>query len=193
MQRIQDSAGRWLAGMLLLAAGAVAQAQQGEAALMKRAGELRDAPGAAGRSIASLPALSPLTRLAERQGPWIQVRSASGATGWVHMFDVGPATGAGAPSGNAATSAMRGVSGLFSKDSATSATSTVGIRGLGAQDIANAQPDLNGMTRMEALRQNEDQARQFAAQAPLAPATVPALPVPAKPRATPSGSSTGQM
>ncbi len=46
-----------------------------------------------------------------RRGPWIEVRSAQGVTGWVHMFDVG--TTPVAQGGNFATGALRGLTGLF--------------------------------------------------------------------------------
>ncbi|MEP6791193.1 MAG: SH3 domain-containing protein [Ramlibacter sp.] len=186
-----------LAALLLAAA---AQAQQGEPALMKRAAELRETPGETARSLAPLPAQSPVTRTGERQGPWIQVKLAAGATGWVHMFDVGPATataGTSAPAGNSATGALRGITNFFNKGGpqvgATSPTSTIGIRGLGAEDLANAQPNMNGVTQMETLRQNEAQAREFASQSALAAASVPALPVPARARAAQGGPNQGQM
>jgi hypothetical protein len=193
------------AGYLLLAAllftAGTTLAQQGEPALMKRAAELREAPGEASRSLAPLAALSPVTRTGERQGPWIQVRSAGGTAGWVHMFDVGPATGSAntaAPSGNSAAGALRGITGFFNKggpqQGATSATSTIGIRGLGAEDLANAQPNMNGVTQMESLRQNEAQARRFAAESALASANVPVLPAPPRASASPqAGPNQGQM
>ena len=197
--RKSGRAGYWVLAALLLATGA-ALAQQGEPALMKRAAELRDAPGEAGRSLGPLPAQSPVTRTGERQGPWIQVRSATGIAGWVHMFDVGPAAasaGTAAPTGNSAAGALRGITGFFSKggpqQGATSPTSTIGIRGLGAEDLANAQPNMNGVTQMESLRQNEAQARGFAAESALASANVPVLPAPARARAPQAGPNQGQM
>src|SRR3954468_13689151 len=97
--------------VLLLAATAGAQ----EAAVTRRATELRETPGDTGRSLAALPAQAPVTRTAERQGPWVQVRTPAGATGWVHLFDLGPAsTAAAADSGNGVFgSALRGVGSLF--------------------------------------------------------------------------------
>ena len=59
----------------------------------------------------------------------------------------------------------------------------MGIRGLGAEDIANAQPNPAAVGRAEALRLDAGQARQFAMQASLSPQNVEPLPVPAKPRA----------
>jgi Bacterial SH3 domain len=166
-----------------------AAAQQGEPALLKRAAELRAAPADTGRSLATLPAQAPVTRLGERQGAWIQVQSAAGVAGWVHMFDVGPAglgggAGTSAPAGgNPVTSGLRGISNMLSGGSSPPprvATSTIGIRGLEAEDLARAQPNLNAVGQMERLRQGEGEARQFAADAALVAATVPALPAPAR-------------
>ena len=176
-----------VAGALALApASAMAQEQ----VLVKRPAELRDAPGGTGHALASLAVQTPVTRLGERQGPWIKVSTgpsvgnAAGTVGWLHMFDVQSAN-APAAGGNAATGALRGLTSFFNKGSAQPAaltTSTVGIRGLGAEDIANAQPNPAAVGRAEALRMDAGQARQFAMQSSLSPQSVEALPVPAKPR-----------
>jgi hypothetical protein len=179
----------WLLAFALAALLPLAAQAQDESALVKRATELREAPGDAGRSLASLPVETALTRLGDRQGPWIRVRTAAGATGWVHLFDVGPASrGAAAPSTGGAAGALRGVTSFFTKPSeqrSATATSTIGIRGLGAEDIAQAQPDAGAVTRMETLRVAEPQARQFARDASLRTAAVEPLPAP--PRAGQGG------
>lgn len=191
-------------GTALLALLATAAQAQTEPALLKRATELRDAPGEAARSLVSLPAQTPVTRLGDRQGPWVQVKTAAGGTGWVHMFDLGPASAAAstsqaAPGGNAATGALRGITGLFGRSNApptTLATSTIGIRGLSKEDLANAQPNLAAVGQLETLRQNEAQARDFAGAAALASVSVPALPVPqrvASPQGGGAPGNPGQM
>ena len=154
---------------------------------MKRATDLRDAPGDNARSLAPLPAQEPVTRMGGRQGGWIQVQTRGGVAGWVHMFDVGPA-GFGAAStstpsgGNALTGGLRGLSNMLGGGSTQQqprvATSTIGIRGLEAEDLARAQPNINAVGQMERLRQDETSARQFAAEASLAAVNVPALPSP---------------
>jgi hypothetical protein len=173
----------------LLAAFAV-HAQ--EAAVTKRATELRDAPAESGKSLASLPAQAPVTRLGERRGPWVQVRSEAGATGWVHLFDVGPATGgastqAPAAGGSGTTGALRSVTNFFNRGGSAPtggssvSTSTIGIRGLSAEDLANAQPNVQAVGQLEALRQSENDARSFAGSAALRPQEVEPLPAPARP------------
>lgn len=176
-------AGAWLALLLACALPAAAE----EAAVTRRATELREAPGGAGRSLASLPAQAPVTRLDQRQGPWVQVRTEGGATGWLHLFDVAPATAAASgDSGGVAAgvgNALRGVTGLFGRPAPQPASTAAGIRGLGAEDLAQAQPDPAAVKRMEAARQSDAEARAFASRAALRPAAVEPLPVPAAPAA----------
>lgn len=175
----------------LLAAPALAQ----EAAVTRRVVEVRDAPGDKGRSVATLPAQAAVTRTTERQGPWVQVRTASGATGWVHLFDIGPAGAAASDSGGSAIGgALRGVTGLFGGSRTTTQTgSTAGIRGLGAEDLAQAQPNTQALTQMEALRQPEADVRSFAGRSAWRPAAVEPLPEPARPAGQPATAPGQQM
>ena len=182
-----------LGGLMLAATalGAPVHAQQGDTLTLKRAAELRESPSETARSVAPLAMQSQVTRLGVRQGPWIEVRTAQGASGWVHMFDAGvPPSAQG---GNAASGALRGITNLFGKSSAapavTTSTATIGIRGLGAEDIANAQPNLDAVARAEALRQDAAHARLFGSTASLSAQLVQPLPVPPAPTraATPSG------
>ena len=184
--------GAWAAGLawaVLASVSGGAQAQ--EAAVVKRATQLRDAPAETGASVAPLEANTVVTRSNERKGAWTRVSTPQGATGWVHMFDLGPQSGAAAPGNNAATSGLRSLGGLFGGNSGatTTATSTVGIRGLGAEDIANAQPNPAAVGQAEGLRVNADQARQFASAAALQPREVPALAQPALPTSSRGGGS----
>ncbi len=159
---------------------------QSDGLMTKRPAELRQNPSESAPSLQALPAQTPLTRQTARQGPWIQVKTADGTTGWVHMFDVGTG-GATAAANNTATGALRGLTNFFNRGSgqggggATTATSTVGIRGLGAEDITNAEPNLAAVTQAEGMRMNAAQARRFAAEAPLSARAVDPLPAPTPP------------
>jgi len=174
---------------LILALASPLALAQGEAAVTQRATDLREGPADSGRSLASLPAQSPLTRLGERQGPWVRVRTDAGATGWLHLFDVGPASGTGS---KLASSALRGVTSLFAKGGPSTAitvpTSTIGVRGLSAEDLAKAQPNPAAVGQMEAFRQNESQARAFAGAAALQAVAVDPLPAPPRPATGSPGS-----
>ena len=176
---------------LVLPAAASAQA---DTVTVKRATQLRESAAESAPSLAPLPVQTALTRLGARRGPWIEVRTAQGLSGWVHLFDVG--TVPVAQGGNFATGALRGLTGLFGGGNALAppgrtATATIGIRGLEAQDIANAQPNLNAVALMEALRVDAAGAQQFANTARLSAQRVDALPVPPRPANTPSGTGAG--
>lgn len=177
----RDALAAWLAGAALALVAGAAHAQ--EAAVVKRATQLRDSPADNGASLAPLEANTVVTRSSERKGPWTKVSTPQGATGWVHMFDLGPQSGAAANSNNSAAGGLRGLGGLFggNSGSTTTATSTVGIRGLDAEDIAKAQPNPAAVGRVEGMRVNADQARQFASSASLHARDVPAMAQPALP------------
>jgi hypothetical protein len=164
---------------------------QSEALFVKRAAELRQGPADSAAVVLALPAQTAVIRLPERQGAWMRVRTEAGQTGWIHMFDLGTVA---APSslGSAATGALRGLSNFFNRGSSsgtTTPTSTVGIRGLGAEDLASAQPNLQALQQAEGQRANEAQARRFAAEAQWVARAVEPLPVPQAPApASPEGS-----
>ncbi|NNU45352.1 SH3 domain-containing protein [Ramlibacter montanisoli] len=174
-----------------------------EAAVTRRATELRDAPAETGRSIASLPAQEPLTRTSERRGPWVQVRTAGGATGWVHLFDVGPATSAAQAGGggNLLGGALRGVTSLFGGGGTrtTQTATTAGIRGLGAEDLAQANPNPAAVSQMEGMRASESDARSFADRSAWRTVAVDPLPAsapsgfPARVSPTPGSFNPGQQ
>ena len=159
-----------------------------EAMLTKRPTTLRDAPAATAATLANLPAQSAITRLPTRQGPWVQVRTAAGATGWVHLFDVASATEQGTVA-NTAAGALRGLTNFFNRGNtaaATTPTATVGIRGLSAEDLSSAQPNMAALAQAEGQRQDANQARKFAADAKLRTQTVAPLPAPAPPAQAPA-------
>lgn len=179
-----------LAAATVAALASTAQAQQ-DASVIQRATELRDAPGIRGASLGQLAAESPVERTGERKGSWIKVRTSQGSAGWVHMFDVGTRASAAPTSGNAATSGLRSLGSMFGGGSTTTATSTVGIRGLEAEDIANAQPNPGAVSQAEQQRVDARQARRFAGSASLQAYRVDPLPEP--PRPTSPGEPAGGM
>ena len=173
----------WGCLALALLQAPVSMAQTTDSFVVKRATELRVAPGDASASAGPIAAQTPVTRSAARQGAWVEVRTAQGATGWLHMFDLTSAAAASAE-GNVATGALRGLSNFFNRGSApvqasSGGTSTVGIRGLNAEDLARSRPNMNAVAQAEALRLNADQARSFAADARLSAQAVEPLPSPA--------------
>jgi len=171
-----------LAGLLALVP---AWAQTGNFTV-KQDTTLHSAPNDAAQGPA-LKANTPVTRLSERQGAWSRVRLANGTMGWVHMFDLKASTAAAAPSSGAgALRALGQVAGATSSNQ-TVATSTAGIRGLDANDIAKATPNMAAVQQAEARKASEAQARQFASRAQLTTQTVEPLPKPASGSTTSTG------
>ncbi|MDB5897489.1 MAG: hypothetical protein JWP41_1091 [Ramlibacter sp.] len=82
---------------------------------------------------------------------------------------------------------------LFSSPRTSQPGTTAGIRGLEAADLAQAQPNLAAVTQMEAMRQNESEARSFADRSALRPAQVAPLPAPTRSTAQPGNSNNPQM
>ena len=173
------SSSRAFTGSLVLL-GFLGMAQAQEEAMIKRATQLRAAPGDTSSALADLAASAKVTRTAQRQGAWVQVRAESGATGWIHMFDIGtPARD------NAAASALRAVGNpLGGVGSTAVSTSTVGIRGLGEGNVSQSvgasgrgATQSQGMGQADRMRVTANEARAFAAAAALQPRRVDALPV----------------
>lgn len=173
----------WALPLAILASAAVFA--QSDVVVTKRTTELRASAGPSAPVVANLAVDTTLKRLPNRQSAWVEVRTPNGDTGWVHMFDIGAPNAPTAPS-NTATGVLRGLGNFFARGSqaskTTTATSTIGIRGLGAEDIAQAQPNLAAVDLVESFRQSPAQAQQFAAYASLTPRQVQPLPLPAAPQ-----------
>lgn len=165
---------------LALALPAASAQAQTETLQTKQAISLRDQPSASAATLATLAGGTSVTRTPQRSGPWMQVQTASGQVGWVHMFEL-TASNASAPASNGLTGALRGLSSFLNRGSnsgTTVATSTAGIRGLSKEDIQNAAPNLAALEKLDQLRADEAQARRYASERALAAHSIAALPVP---------------
>lgn len=187
----------WIVLCLAMASALMgqAQAQQSETLYVKRASDLRQGPTDTTAVVVALPAQSAVARLTERVGPWMKVKTEAGQTGWIHMFDVGTVP-VQSTAGSTASGALRGLTNFFkgggSSGATTTATSTVGIRGLGAEDIANAQPNLDALKKIEAARVDAAGAKRFATESQLAARAVDPLPTPEPPAPPPSEANSGE-
>ncbi|MES2185441.1 MAG: SH3 domain-containing protein [Pseudomonadota bacterium] len=192
MLRIRTSipamVGAWLA---LVAGHGLAWAQSApasEAAQVRRSVELRESPAESAHSLGTLAAQTAVTRTG-RQGGWVQVRTAQGATGWLALYDVmGTGAGAGAasgsaPAGSSLVGGLRSLTGMLGGGQTTTTASLSGIRGLTEEDIARAAPNPAALAQAESMRADAGAARQFAAAAPLASRAVDPLPEPPRPAA----------
>jgi len=156
---------------------------QGETVLIKRAAQLREQPSESSRSIMPLALQTSVVRLGEKQGAWIKVSAPDNTLGWVHMFDVTAPGSSAAATGNMGASALRGITSFFNRGSAQApgsnvATSTLGIRGLGAENLNNAQPNVAAVSQAETFRIDATQARQFGSAASLVTHVIDPLPTP---------------
>ena len=131
---------------------------------MIRATELRRAPASDAAAVATLPENAAVDAL-ERKGGWTRVK-ADAAEGWVRMLSL--RFGAAAKAGDS------GVAQLFNvARTGTSGTQvTTGVRGLDADQLANAQPNRAELARMKRYAAKADAAAGFAAEAKLAPVAV---------------------
>lgn len=106
-----------------------------------------------------------------RSGGWYQVRTGS-KTGWVRMLSVrrnAAATG----------SSITGIAGVASGRTGTGrVTTTTGVRGLDAEDLATATFDAVQVAKAEGYRVSRKNADAFAKQAGLTVRNVQPLPAP---------------
>lgn len=155
---------------LLLAASPLALAA--DPATMSRADSLRATPFADGKVVAPLAAGAKLD-IVTRQGGWYQVK-AGGKTGWVRMLSVRRA--------QAATgSNLKGLASVASGRAGTGTVSTTtGVRGLDAQELATAEFNEAEVAQAEKYRTGAATAAAFAKAGKLVVRDVQPLPAPAK-------------
>lgn len=168
-----------------------AQAQTAQTLTVKRDTEVRKQPDASAESVMPIAASSTVLHHGERQGAWMRIKADTGKQGWMRLFDLSAATTAASNSGGGgggAGNVLRGVGSLLAPGSSKPVTtSTLGVRGLDANDLAAAQPNPAAVTQGERLRTSEAQAKQFAQRSGLTPRQVAELPDSAAP--APRGSN----
>lgn len=137
-----------------------------EAGTVIRATDLKQEPASDATTVAAL-AEQTAVEVLERKSGWIRVKAASGE-GWVRMLALrlGGAT--------AAKPGASGLSQMFNvARTGTSGTQvTTGVRGLDAEQIANAQPNPAELAKLEKFAADRDAAAGFAAQGKLSPTSV---------------------
>jgi hypothetical protein len=144
--------------MLSLAAGAAGAAP----ATLVRAAELKKAPASDAEAIAQL-AQDTKVEAGERRGGWVQVRDAAGASGWVRLLWLRYGAQGEAKRGDS------GISQLFNvaRTGSSGTQVTTGVRGLDAEQLTNAQPNLQQVQKLDAYAVREDAAKAFARQGKL--------------------------
>jgi hypothetical protein len=146
---------RFLALVLLVPLVALA-----EPATVIRATDLKQAPATDAATVAALAENTAVEAL-ERKGGWTRVKAQAGE-GWVRMLAL--RFGGAAPKPGAS-----GASQLFNvARTGTSGTQvTTGVRGLDAEQLANAQPNPAELAKLQNFAADRDAAASFAAQGKL--------------------------
>lgn len=153
---------RTLALVLLLPVLALA-----EPAALTRATELKKEPATDAAKVAELAENTAVDAM-ERQGGWIRVKTQGGAEGWVKLLALrygGP--GAARPGDSGLSQAFN-----VARTGSSGTQVTTGVRGLEAEQIANARPNPGELAKMGGYAVDRDGAAGFAAKAKLEPQSV---------------------
>jgi len=138
-----------------------------EPATVIRATELRNAAATDAAVVAPLAAGAKVDAL-ERKGGWTRVRAEGGAEGWVRMLALRQAGGGAAQQGDSGIVQLLNVA-----RSGTSGTQvTTGVRGLDAEQLANARPNAAELQKLQGYAAGKDAAASFAASGKLQPQSV---------------------
>lgn len=152
---------RTLALVLLLPLLALA-----EPAALTRATELKKEPASDAAKVADLAENSVVDAM-ERQGGWIRVKTQGGAEGWVKLLALRYGQGAAKPGDSGLSQAFN-----VARTGASGTQVTTGVRGLEAEQIANARPNPGELAKMSGYAVDRDGAAGFAAKAKLEPQSV---------------------
>ena len=155
---------------VLLACAALGAAAQ-EQAFTNRSTEMKETASADAKTVASLPESTPVKVLA-RQGAWTRV-DASGKQGFVRVFHLRfPATVEASSSSGGSMLAGVGSALGFGRDDKKANLATTGIRGLSPEDLKNAAPNAEALSRAQSYRADRPAAERFAREGKLTPVQV---------------------
>ena len=130
-----------------------------EPATVIRATEMKQQPATDARATGQLEENATVDAL-ERKGGWTRVKAAGGAEGWVRMLALRYAGAGDAKQGDSGVAQLLNVA-----RSGTSGTQvTTGVRGLDAEQLANARPNAAELRKMDGYAASKDGAGGFAAQ-----------------------------
>ena len=132
-----------------------------EPATVIRSTELKQAPATDAATVASL-AENTAVDAGERKGGWTRVKAGS-SEGWVRMLSLRYAGAGDAKQGDAGVTQLLNVA-----RTGTSGTQvTTGVRGLDAEQLANARPNPAEMKKMEGYAASKEGAEGFAGKGKL--------------------------
>ena len=133
-----------------------------EPATLIRTTELKQSPASDAATVATLAETTKVDAL-ERKGGWTRVRTEGGAEGWVRMLALRYAGTGEAKQGDAGISQILNVA----RTGTSGAQVTTGVRGLDAEQLANAKPNAAELKKMERYAASRDSAEGFAAKGKL--------------------------
>jgi hypothetical protein len=137
-----------------------------EPATVIKVTELKQAPATDAATVATLPENTAVEAL-ERKSGWTRVKASSGE-GWVRMLSLRFGGEVKPKAGSSGLTQMFNVA-----RTGTSGTQvTTGVRGLDAEQLANAQPNPAELAKLEKFAADRDAAAKFAAQGKLAAKSV---------------------
>lgn len=120
--------------------------------------ELKSEPYLDAKTLATLPANSPVEIL-KRQGGWIQVKPADSGDGWVKMtvIKLGGVTDA---KGDSGLSSLWNVA-QGGRSGNTGVTVATGVRGLGTEELKNASPNPEALKKMKGFAVSRSDAESY--------------------------------
>ncbi|MCB5195546.1 SH3 domain-containing protein [Deefgea salmonis] len=148
---------------LLLLIGHAAVADSGT---VIRNSDLREKPFSDSRSIATLSSNSKI-EIQKNQGAWMQVKTPQGQVGWIKLLNVRTQSG----TRNNGLSTL----GNVIKTGSSGQTVTTGVKGLSAEQIQTAEPNMAEVNKMESYSSSNAEASRLARQAQLSPKKVAPL------------------
>jgi hypothetical protein len=138
-----------------------------EPATVIRTTELKKAPATDAPTVAEL-APTTLVDALERRGGWTRIKAQAGE-GWVKMLALRyGASGPGQRGGDSGFAQLFNVA----RTGSSGTQVTTGVRGLEAEQIANAAPNAVELKKMQGFTVSSDAAARFAAQGKLRPVAV---------------------
>jgi hypothetical protein len=130
-----------------------------EPATVIRATELKQSPATDAAAVATLAESTRVDAL-ERKGGWTRVKAEGRAEGWVRMLALRYAGTGEAKQGDAGISQALNVA----RTGTSGAQVATGVRGLDAEQLANARPNPAELRKMESYSASRDSADGFAAK-----------------------------
>jgi hypothetical protein len=138
-----------------------------EPATVMRATEIKQQPATDAPAAGQLAENAKVDAL-ERKGGWTRIKAESGAEGWVRMLALRYAGAGEAKLGDSGVAQLLSVA----RSGTSGAQVTTGVRGLDAEQLANARPNAAELKKMENYAASKDHAEGFAAKGNLRPQRV---------------------